>query len=212
MAAQEQDSEQLLDILHISHLWQIRPGFDYAIQQLDVHTLQPAKRLSLAQKYGIAGWVSEAVRSLLLLPFREYTEQDIRDLSFPGYLVIACAKEEIQKQRKVLAAIPPYPLDVSADNAPHCTYHTTCIRVWYDKWAKEIVPRIHHPTNHFPLSKTITALQEMDHIGMNLACKCYAIEWMISSCPGLGKEEALIWKTIETIQAMFSIPTALPSW
>lgn len=212
MGAGEQGPEQLLDILHISHMWQIRPGFDYAINQLGVHTLRPAKQLSLAQKYSIAGWVPDAVRSLLRLPFREYTEQDIRDLSFSGYLVIACAKEEIQEQRKVLAAIPPCPLDVNADDAPHCGGHTTCIRVWYDKWAKEIVPRIHHPTHHFPLSKTISALQEMDHIGMNPACKRYAIEWMTSSCPGLGKEEALIWKTIETIQTMFNITTAPSSW
>jgi len=77
---------------------------------------------------------------------------------------------------------------------------------------KEIVPRIHHPTDHFPLSKTISALLDIDHIGMNRACKGYEIEWMISSCPGLGKEEALIWKTIETIQAMFSIATALSGW
>ena len=208
----DREQEQLLDILHVSHMWQIRPGFDYAIHQLGVCTLQPAKLISLAQKYSIAGWVPEAVRSLLLLPFCKYTEQDICDLSFSGYLVIACAKEEIQEQRRVLAAIPPYPLDVCADNAPHCTYHTTCTRVWYDKWAKEIVPRIHHPTDHFPLSKTISALLDIDHIGMNRACKGYAIEWMISSCPGLGKEEALIWKTIETIQAMFSIATALSGW
>ena len=206
------EQAQLLDILHVAHMWQIRPGFDYAVHELGKHTLQPAKILSLAQKYSIAGWVPEAVRALLLLPFHEYTEQDIRDLSFPGYLVIACAKEEIQQQRRVLAAIPPYPTNLNADDAPHCTYHTTCTRVWYDKWAKEIVPRIHHPTDHFPLSKTISALLDMDHIGMNRACKGYAIEWMISSCPGLGKEEALIWKIIETVQTMFGITTAPLSW
>ncbi|KDR72044.1 hypothetical protein GALMADRAFT_143385 [Galerina marginata CBS 339.88] len=204
--------EQLLDILHVSHMWQIRPGFDYAVGQLGEHLVRPAKRLFFAQKYNIAGWVPEAVLLLLLMPFREYTEEDIRNLSFPGYLVIACAKEEIQEQRRFLAAIPPYPSDFTADHAPHCPYHTTCNRVWYDKWAKEIVPRIHHPAVPFPLAQTIGALEDMNHPGMNPACKRYAIEWMISSCPGLGKEEAIIWKTIETVQTMFDITTTTATW
>ena len=84
-------------------MWQIRPGFDYAVSQLGGHTLRPSKQLFFAQKYNIVAWVPEAVRSLLLLPFRDYTEQDICNLSFPGYLVIACAKEEILEQRRLLA-------------------------------------------------------------------------------------------------------------
>jgi len=86
------EQAQLLDILHISHMWQIRPGFDYAIHQLGKHSLRPAKLLYYAQKYSIPGWVPEAVRALLLLPFHEYTEQDICYLLFTGYLVLRLRK------------------------------------------------------------------------------------------------------------------------
>ena len=193
-------------------MWQIHPGFDYAVSQLGGHTLRPSIQLFFAQKYNIVAWVPEAVRSLLLLPFREYTEQDICDLSFPGYMVIACAKEEILEQRRLLASIPPYPTNFNAGHAPHCPYHSTCTRVWYDKWAKEIIPYIHHPGISFPLLSTISALADMDHHGMNSACKEYAIEWMTTSCPGLGKEEALIWKAVETIQTMFDITSTPLTW
>ena len=37
MVAREQ--EHLLDILHILHMWQICPDFNYAIHQLGIHTL-----------------------------------------------------------------------------------------------------------------------------------------------------------------------------
>lgn len=75
-----------------------------------------------------------------------------------------------------------------------------------------IVPRIHHPSILFPLSDTISTLKDMDHPGMNSTCKVYAIEQMTTSCPGLGKEEALIWKAVETIQAMFNITTTPLTW
>ena len=61
--------EQLIDILHISHMWQIRPGFDYEISKLGGHTLRPSKQLFFTQKYNIVAWVPEAVHSLLLQPF-----------------------------------------------------------------------------------------------------------------------------------------------
>jgi len=71
-----------------------------------------------------------------------------------------------------------------------------------------------HPPSYlaFSIIENYQCPPDMVHIGMNPACKLCAIEWMISSCPGLGKEEVLIWKTIETVQTMFGITTAPLSW
>lgn len=61
--------QQLLDILHISHMWEIGPGIDFATKEIeDQFEIRPAQSLFLAKKYQIQGWVNGAVRALLNNP------------------------------------------------------------------------------------------------------------------------------------------------
>ncbi|KAF8800933.1 hypothetical protein BYT27DRAFT_7262488 [Phlegmacium glaucopus] len=52
---------QLVDILHVSHMWDIQPGIDFATQQLLKFDLHPAHRLSLARQYNLLDWIPSPV-------------------------------------------------------------------------------------------------------------------------------------------------------
>lgn len=63
--------QQLLDVLHVCHMWDIRPGIDFAADELrSKFELRPAHSLHLAERYRLVDWVNDAVRSLLDKPLQ----------------------------------------------------------------------------------------------------------------------------------------------
>lgn len=195
-------TKQLLNILHVSHMWEIAPGVEFASTELLKANLHPGHRLRLAQQYGLLNWIEIPIRILLDSPLERYTEDGPNNLDFSLYMVIATAKESIATARNVLAHVPPFPTDT--DNSPFCPEHATCKRIWIEKWFLGLGRRIHHPTEKFSLAEIPRALKEMDHRGMREDCKNFVLEWMNENLSYLvQKEEDLIQDTVATIRTMF---------
>jgi hypothetical protein len=195
-------TQQLLDILHVSHMWEIASGVEFATSELLKADLHPVHRLRLAQKYSLQEWIEIPIHMLLGAPLERYTEQDQDNLDFGLYMLIATTKESIAKARKVLAHHPPLLPD--ADNAPFCPQHTTCKKVWIEKWFLVLGRRIHHPSEDFPLILIPEALKNTDHRGMNPECKKYALQWMNANLLYLiNGEEDLIQQAVATYHSTF---------
>ncbi|PCH43880.1 hypothetical protein WOLCODRAFT_54511, partial [Wolfiporia cocos MD-104 SS10] len=58
--------EHLIAVLRLSHMWDIKSGFDWAVYYLKEREseIRPALRLRLACKYDITDWVRPAVSAL----------------------------------------------------------------------------------------------------------------------------------------------------
>ena len=195
-------TKQLLDILHVSHMWEIVPGVQFATTELLKADLHPAHHLRLAKQYGLLDWIEIPIQMLLTAPLERYTEESQDTLDFRLYMVIATTKESIEKARKILANHPPFP--ANADNTPFCPQHATCKKIWIEKWFFTLGRRIHHPSEHFPLILIPSALKNMDHRGMNAECKKYILEWIDATLSYLiHKEEDLIQEAIATVRSMF---------
>jgi hypothetical protein len=197
-----ESTQQLLDILHVSHLWEIAPGVQFAASELLKANLHPVHRLHLARRYGLQDWIEIPIRMLLGTPLERYTEEAQDNLDFQLYMLIATTKESIAKAWKVLANHPPFPADT--DNTPFCLQHAACKKVWIEKWFFTLGHRIHHPSEHFPLILIPDALKDMDHRGMNPECKKYILEWIDDKFLHLiRKEEDLIQEAVATVHTMF---------
>ncbi len=90
-------TKQLLDILHVSHMWEIVPGIQFATTELLKADLHPAHRLHLARQYGLLDWIEIPVRMLLTAPLERYTKESQDNLDFNLYMVIVTTKESIVK-------------------------------------------------------------------------------------------------------------------
>ncbi|KIM38493.1 hypothetical protein M413DRAFT_30043 [Hebeloma cylindrosporum] len=191
-------TKQLLDILHVSHMWDIVPGVEFATTELlSKADLHPAHRLHLARQYRLLDWIEVPVRMLLTAPLERYTAESQETLDFKLYMVITTTKESIAKARKVLANHPPFP--ANSDNAPFCLQHDNCKKVWTEKWFLSLARRIHHPSENFPLISIPSTLKTIDHQGMNAECKKYIIEWIDGTFSYLiRKEEDLILEAVAT--------------
>jgi hypothetical protein len=66
------------------------------------------------------------------------------------------------------------------------------------------VRRLHHPVTPLPLSLVPEVLEEIDHRGMNVACKSSILTWLRESCMQVQKEENLIQETIDTVLNIFT--------
>jgi len=124
--------EQLLNILHISHMWQMEQGVRFAALQLIKQSLHPVHHLWLAWQYGLQDWIERPIHMLLSTPLELYTKVNENNLDFPLYMIIATTKESIAKARKCLAHHPPFP--TNSDNTPFCLHHAISKKVWYEKW------------------------------------------------------------------------------
>ena len=197
-------SQQLLDILHVSHMWEIQPGIDFAAEQLLLpqFKLHPAQRLYIARRYGLLNWISSPIRELLASSFEKYAQDSENQLGFNLYVIIATAKESIATERKRLGNHSPFPQNF--DDGPFCigAQHETCKRVWAEKWFFQVVRRIHHPTTPIALSMVPQLLEEMEHRGMNPECKEFLITWLKQSSH-IQKEEDLIEETIDKVRNLF---------
>jgi len=182
-------------------MWDIKPGIDFATQQLLKFDLHPAYCLYLARQYNLLDWISAPVRSLLSSPLERYTKDSRDNLDFDLYMIIAIAKESIATERKRLGNHPPFPQNF--DDEPFCAQHGTCKKVWTDKWFFTVLRRIHHPTAPLPLSLLPDVLEEIDHRGMNPECKHSILTWLRQSCTQVQKEEDLIQETVTTVQNLF---------
>ncbi|KAF8801473.1 hypothetical protein BYT27DRAFT_7114899 [Phlegmacium glaucopus] len=194
-------SQQLIDILHVSHMWDILPGIEFASTQLLDFNLLPAHRLYLARQYNLLDWVPSPIRILLSAPLEQYTTDSKDHLDFELYMIIATAKESIAAERKRLGNYPPFPKNF--DDEPFCAQHGTCRKVWSEKWFCVILRRIHHPVDPLPLSSIPEALEGMEHRGMNLECKRSILTWLKESCDQVQKEEVVIQATIATVCKLF---------
>jgi hypothetical protein len=133
--------------------------------------LHPAHCLSLACQYRLLDWITTPVQNLLAAPLERYTinSNPAEKLDYEVYMIIATAKESIAMERKRLGNHPPFPPDF--DNEPFCIQHSSCKRIWTEKWFFNLVRRLHHPTTPLPLSLVPDVLEEIDHRGMNAECK-----------------------------------------
>ena len=194
-------SQQLIDVLHVSHMWNIQPGINFASQELLKFNLHPAHCLRLAHQYNLFDWISTSVQSLLTSPLKRYMTDSKDSLDFDLYMIIVTAKESIATERKRLGNHPPFPSNF--DNEPFCAQHESCKKVWTEKLFFTIVCRIHHPTSPLPLSLVPEALEEMEHCGMNPECKRSILTWLRQSCTQVQKEEILIQETVTTVRNLF---------
>lgn len=182
-------------------MWDVKQGIDFATTHL-FDKVTAAHRLALACRYDIWSWLPEAVRDLILLPLHDYTHADMNHLSYGMFSVICVAKEAIITERMRLTVCPPYPKDIGS--LPYCSQHSTCRKIWADKWYGTIIRRIctpPHPTQ-LRISLLKDLLEATDYTGMNPECKNYLVKW-IGESRHLGREEELIVVAIDDIRAMF---------
>ena len=92
-------SKQLIDILHVSHMWEILPGIEFSSTALLSFNLQPSLCLQLARRYNLLDWVPTPIRILLSTPLERFTNGD--NLDFEVYMIIATAKESIATEQGI---------------------------------------------------------------------------------------------------------------
>ena len=194
--------QQLLDILHISHMWEIVPGIDFAARELLGFDLQPAHRLYLARRYGLVDWIPAAVRVLLSTPLERYHDGVEIPFDVELYMLIAKAKESIALERRRVGNFPPFPKDF--DNGPFCDQHSQCKKVWTEKWFFIISRQIHQITEPLALSHIPVALDKIDYRGMNPDCQKSILDWLKEGGAfQLQKEEQLIQGAINAVCTLF---------
>ncbi|KAF9547186.1 hypothetical protein CPC08DRAFT_769506 [Agrocybe pediades] len=189
-----------LDVLHMTHLWEMRDGFTFAVNALSQLSLRSAHKIYLAKRYGVPQWIPVAVRLLLLLPLDEYTEDDYHHLGYASFTEIAKGKEMVARTRIRCGFVAPYPTGSAAlDGAPYCPTPESCKRIWFESWGKDMMRRILNPKTPLRLSHVPETLRSMSHSGMHTTCKAYLINWMETSPTGFDMEEKEIVKVITAI-------------
>ncbi|KAJ3510099.1 hypothetical protein NLJ89_g4860 [Agrocybe chaxingu] len=95
-----------LHLLHFSHMWEADGPYRWAIEHLEARQMSPARRLELAGRYGVDHWIDPAIRRLLDMPIADVTVEDVLTLGVEVFLIIAKAKEELEKVTKLFMSRP----------------------------------------------------------------------------------------------------------
>lgn len=193
-------AQQLIDVLHVCHLYEISAGIKYASEELlsPRFEISASHHLSLALRYGLCSWIDTAVRALIAIPLRNYTPTDLRYLGSTIYHILFTAKDNILVERQKIANFPCYPR--GGDGSPWCPNHNRCEQVWMCKWLTVIAREIHNTVKPIALLDIPHKLEIADHAGVTSECKSFFIEY-IKALPQLQKEENLISQAVEDVTA-----------
>lgn len=187
-----------LDILHISHMWLIKEGVDYAVGQLESVNLPAARRLELARRYGITSWLDLAIRDLLLMPLTTIVRTHIPSIGFETFCALACAKESIEENRRKVSVCLPYPK--SFDEGPYCADPARCKEIWFTVWIREICRLIHrNRIRYIPLCDVQEHFRAHAFVGMHPGCKELVINSLLTTNAGIPLEEEIIQEAVREI-------------
>jgi hypothetical protein len=167
---------QLVAILQFCQLWMIDAGVAFAIHSLDGLGLCPSRMLELGRQFSIVQWIGPAVAALLQTPLRDISKEAVEQVGLIAFETIARAKDALESERKLMAAIPP-PLPQAAS----CHGHNRCQKIWVDMWFKTIGRELLHPSKPLPFDKIISRTLELIYNGLSMDCKGDAIIQMITS-------------------------------
>ena len=160
-------------------MWYIQDGIKFARHWLEQLKIPATERIQLAKQYEIRDWVAPAVQELLETPLNDLSNNDLDQINMRLYSIIAKAKEAMERQRKIITAVPPsLPKDSHDFQTAWCTSHATCGKVWAETWWRVVARSILHPLDPLDLNKIIDFLKSTDHRGMSIDCKEDILGWL----------------------------------
>ncbi|KAK7471986.1 hypothetical protein VKT23_000094 [Stygiomarasmius scandens] len=178
------DKDLLLSILKISSKWMCKPGMQYAVNSLELHSLDPWRKLELAQTYGIPIWVERAIPILIDIPLYLFTAEHQTQIGTIAFFEIAKAQSRIERERHVLATMAP-PL---FDGSSKCPYHGSamhsqpkCNRAWNEAWWAKFGIQFLHPTKPLDFKLAFEFVRSTDFPGVTPDCK-YEAQVRIVGC------------------------------
>lgn len=183
--------EYLIAVLKLSSQWGMEGGRSWAIGHITElgYRCDPALRLRLARQYNVDEWVMPALRLLLslTLPLVALRNVSSQWLSYPEYELIACSKEGLEKERKMLAL---FPLRLDTTNDPRgelkgadCVSHGECARIWKKQWKKYIGEPMLHPDSLFAYTfdDAKEKMEGHEFNGMTKSCRDLCIRKVLDS-------------------------------
>ena len=97
-------------------------------------------------------------------------------MGFRVYVILAKAKEAMERERKLTSAYPP-PMTESWE----CEKHDKCRTVWKEIWWKKVARQLLHPTKPLLFHETVGYISGIEHSGMTPSCKTMMLEKVTTS-------------------------------
>ena len=178
-------------MLKLSTQWGMTGSRKWAIANIEAMgwRFPAALSLRLGRQYDYEKWINPALRRLLghTGTLRSMRSEQSKWLTFAEYELIACAREALENEKKLLALSP---LEIDAKRDPlgdlkgsDCVSHQECVRVWKAQWKKHIGEPMLHPEMLFALSfdDAKEKLQEHPFKGMTKSCRDLCVQRVLDS-------------------------------
>ncbi|KAI0697420.1 hypothetical protein C8T65DRAFT_743210 [Cerioporus squamosus] len=163
--------QKLVDVLKVSTQWEVDDGRTWAIHHLEHTENVPASlRLRLALRYEVPQWVEPAFRDLVFnVPVSHLKRDDLASIGYPVYALITKVKEAIDRERRVLAHLPP---ELNTHD-PTCANNARCAMIWRETWWMKIGRRLLDPDPKVELTFAAgpDAVRNVEWTGMTAGCR-----------------------------------------
>jgi hypothetical protein len=163
-----QPERLLTNILKLSNKWEITEGQEYAILFLREQVMDAAHRLELSRMFGIDEWVKPAFNELVQKNLTSLSINDVNRIGFTTYTILAKAREAIDQQRKLIAAVPPAMVFLESYK---CLDHDKCKASWKETWWRKLGKQLVHPSKPLALSEVMDFLEQTKFPDMMDCCK-----------------------------------------
>jgi hypothetical protein len=154
-------------------MWEIESGIQDVITHLERLYLQPARRLELARMYSIPHWVEPAFKILIYTDFADISASDIQQMGLTEFSILCKAKEKIEKERKLTAAVPP---SMNFAESWSCRTHENCKKIWREVWWRKVARQILHPNSPLAFDTACEAINKIEFPGMTESCRIEMME------------------------------------
>jgi hypothetical protein len=132
-------------------------------------------------------------------PVCSWTDEHLEQMGFRIYSILTKAKEALESERKLLAAVPPKISEKDNENQSWCESHNQCVKIWDEVWFKVVARALLHPKTPLQFSGGIELLQRTPHTGMKPACKKAMIDW-VQGQDGFKSQRIITQRAIDAIR------------
>lgn len=143
-----------------------------AIKELHSLYLPPTRRIEIARLYNVESWLKPAFRVLIDVQLTSLEAEQVRQMGFGLYEILARGKERLELYRRSIAFVAP---DMSFDEDDldwgGCTRHQQCISAWKAYWWRHMARDLLHPDTPLALSDVHETLSKATVTGLADNCK-----------------------------------------
>ncbi|KAJ3558878.1 hypothetical protein NP233_g11407 [Leucocoprinus birnbaumii] len=171
----------------------------FVLEELEKQQIGAPRRLELVREHKVLEWLIPALEELMVLPIQDIRAEEIEQMGWEVFCILARGKEAQAQQRSILAHLSiPRDINHFCKSAEDCQYQR---QIW---WWQVVAKKLLQPKNPISLKDCYEFLTSNSPAGLNEECHRELVQFLEGK--GIFRLEMAILEGVKkAVESIYSI-------